>query len=121
MGKGGNIMNKKYGLVGGFVLLAGIGAYMWVTESSEEANVQIVHSKDSFPCSQCGNRFAMTAKEAKQQLQSSQHAYICPSCNESSALEINILPPTDEGAGDAEKKERNRRPRPVLGRRPVQP
>ncbi len=110
-------MNKKHGLAGGLALLVGISAYMWLTDSSQEANIQVVHAKESFPCSQCGNQFEMTAEKAMEQFQSGPPGYICPSCNEGGAVRNSIRSTTDEDSDN----DQDEFPEPVGVRELVQP
>lgn len=109
-------MNKKLGVAGGIVFLVGISAYMWVATSSGNLDAEPTHAPETFSCSQCGNQFAMTTEEAKKQLQSGPHAYLCSSC---AALRNNNAPPLEQGQNGEEKKKKP--PRPGLGMQPIQP
>jgi len=88
-----------------------------MARASEDGATQVAHNKAPYLCSQCGNLFAMTAKEAQRREQTGEGGYICPSCDDGSALSRNPSPQPADGSSDGKQH----RPRPGGGRQRVEP
>lgn len=115
-------MQRKVVLAVVLVLLCGVSAYMWVSNSGAETDSKIAQMKETWKCAACGKEFELTTAEARAMLQAPRHEIVCPHCDEGGAEREGPLVSMSGGlpaggGGDVddqpvEEEEEERPPRP---------
>lgn len=113
-------MQRKVGLIAVLVLLCGVSAYMWLSNSGAETDTAITSKTETWKCPSCGKEFQLSVAEATAMLRTPSHDIVCPNCGaggaerESEVLSMSGgLPSGGSGNGDdqsAEEEEEEQAP-----------
>jgi ribosomal protein L37AE/L43A len=121
-------MQKKVGLVAVLILLCGVSAYMWMSNSELETDTAIAKKTETWKCPACEEQFQLTVAEVTAMLRTARHDIVCPKCGEGGAeREGEILSmsgglPTgrggdgdDQSADEEEEEQAPPRPKGTMG------
>lgn len=125
-------MQRKVVLAVVLVLLCGVSAYLWTTQTGTETDAGVAELKEVWHCSECSKQFELSVAEATAMLRTSRHEIVCPFCKQggaerdSSTLMIMAggvpTADVDGGEGDDEEEEEEEKPPEVGGSMgPVRP
>lgn len=111
-------MQRKVGLAAVLVLLCGVSAYLWTSNSGTETDANISEMKESYKCSECDKQFELTNAQAIAMWRTSRHEIVCPYCDKGGAeregelLSMSGGIPPGGGGGDDDEPEEEEEERP---------